>query len=168
MLETMPEKLSHISHIECNIQHFHWIAFVLKYIENWCKWSICCISGHVNCPGINKFNAGNCAGNKYAIRHLVCNYWNFNWTPFIFKYIENKCKLTFYYIYGAANCTSMKEINLVPGILLSGILVSGILASSIFGIRHWFEPYSKTLNLNHFSSTHIPFVYDLKRRGFIY
>ena len=119
-------------------------------------------------PWHNEINAGNCSGNKYAIRHLVCNYWNFNWTPFIFKYIENKCKLTFYYIYGAANCTSMKEINLVPGILLSGILVSGILASSIFGIRHWFEPYSKTLNLNHFSSTHIPFVYDLKRRGFIY
>ena len=155
----MPKKSSHISHLKCNIQHFHWIAFVLKYIEHRFKWSICCISGHVNCPGINKFNAGNCAGNKYAIRHLVCNYLHFDWTPFIFKYIENKCKLTFYYIYGAVNCMSMKEIN-----LLSGILVSGILASGIFGIRHWFKPYSKTLNLNHFSSTYIPFIYDLKDR----
>ena len=159
----MPEKLSHIPHLKCNIQHFHWIAFVLKYIENQFKWSICCISGHVNCPDINEINAGNCAENKYAIRHLVCNYWNFDWTPFIFKYIENKRKLTFYYIYSAVNCTSMKEINLV-----SGILVSSILASGIFGIRHWFEPYSKTLNLNHFSSMYIPFIYDLKRRGFIY
>ena len=115
MLETMPEKSSHIPHLKCNIQHFHWIAFVLKYIENRFKWSICCISGHVNCPDINEINAVNCARNKYAIRHLVCNYWNFDWTPFVFKYIENKRKLTFYYIYGAVNCMSMKEINLVPG-----------------------------------------------------
>ena len=49
----MPKKSSHISHLECNIQHFHWIAFVLKYIQHRFKWSICCISGHVNCPGIN-------------------------------------------------------------------------------------------------------------------
>ena len=112
-------------------------SLVLKYIENQSKWSICFFSSHVNYPGINEINARNCARNKYAIRHLVCNYWNFDWTPFIFKYIENKCKLTFYYIYGAVNCTGIKEINLVSGILLSGI----------FGIRHWFEPYSKTISI---------------------
>ena len=65
-----------ISHLTSGMQ-YPAFSLVLKYIENRSKWSICFFSSHVNYPGINEINARNCAGNKYAIRHLVCNYWNF-------------------------------------------------------------------------------------------
>ena len=43
-----------------------------------------CISGPVNCPGINEFNVGNYAGNSSHILHLECNIRHFHRIPFLY------------------------------------------------------------------------------------
>ena len=88
--------ISHLAFEMKNIWHFDQVLFVLKYIGNQRKWSVFCISGPVNCPGINEFNAGNYAGNISHISHLLCNIWYFHQVPFVLEIAINDHFLHFW------------------------------------------------------------------------
>ena len=89
MPETMPET-HFISRIRNAISGISIGCYLyLNALEIGVNGQFFCISGPVNCPGVNEFNAGNYAGNLSDISHSPCNIWYFYHVPFVLKYIRN-------------------------------------------------------------------------------